>query len=62
MFIGFVGLFIFVADIFAIVNIVRSSTPTGEKVLWSLLILILPVLGLLIWFAAGPRGSSLSKG
>jgi hypothetical protein len=53
---GFVGLFIFVADIFAIVNIAQSAAPTGEKVLWCLLILILPVLGLLIWFAAGPRG------
>jgi hypothetical protein len=55
MFIGFVGLFILVADIFAIVNIVKSPAPTGEKALWCLLILILPVLGLLIWFVAGPR-------
>jgi hypothetical protein len=55
MFVGLLGLLILVADIFAIVNIVKSAVPTGEKVLWCLLIFILPVLGLLIWFAAGPR-------
>jgi Phospholipase_D-nuclease N-terminal len=55
MLVGLFGLFILVADIFAIVKIVQSSVPTGEKALWCLLILILPVLGLLIWFAAGPR-------
>jgi len=50
-----IGLLIFCADIFAIVNIVRSSLPTGNKVLWCLLVFVLPVLGLIIWFAAGPR-------
>jgi hypothetical protein len=52
---GLIGLFIFCADIFAVVNIVKSSIPVGQKVLWCLLVLILPVLGLIIWFVAGPR-------
>jgi hypothetical protein len=30
---------------------------TGAKVLWILLILLLPVLGLIIWAIAGPRGN-----
>ena len=53
-----IGLIIFVADIWAIVNIIQApGTSTGAKVLWSLLILFLPVIGLLIWLVAGPRGS-----
>lgn len=52
---GLIGLLIFLGDIVAIVNIVKSALPTGNKVLWCLLIIILPVLGLIIWFATGPR-------
>ncbi|HKI49945.1 MAG TPA: PLDc N-terminal domain-containing protein [Desulfobacteria bacterium] len=50
------GIVIFIGDIWAIVNVLRSrSTTGGGKLLWALLILILPVLGLIIWFFAGPR-------
>jgi hypothetical protein len=50
-------LLILIADIWAIVNVVRSAASTGSKVLWVLLILILPVIGLIIWLLAGPRTS-----
>lgn len=53
---GLWGLLILIADIWAIVSVVSSSVTTGKKVLWVLLILILPVLGFIIWFFAGPRG------
>lgn len=53
---GLWGLLILIADIWAIVSVVSSSVTTGKKVLWVLLILILPVLGFIIWFLAGPRG------
>ncbi len=49
------GLIILAADIWAIVQIVRSGASTLSKVLWILLILVLPVLGLIIWLVAGPR-------
>jgi hypothetical protein len=53
-----IGVIIFVADIWAIVNIIQAiGTSTGSKVLWILLILFLPVIGLIIWLVAGPRGS-----
>ena len=46
---GFVGLIILIADIWAIVNIINTTgTSTGGKVLWILLILFLPVIGLMI--------------
>ena len=52
---GLFGLILLALDIWAIVSVVGSSASTGSKVLWILLILILPVLGLLIWLLAGPR-------
>ncbi len=51
------GLIILIADIWAIVNVFGSNASTGAKVLWILLILILPVLGLIIWYFAGPRSA-----
>lgn len=55
---GIVGLLILVADIWAIVNIIGSGASTGAKVLWVLLVLILPLLGLVIWYFAGPKSSA----
>jgi len=52
---GLFGLIILIADIWAIVSTVGSRTSTGGKVLWILLILILPLLGFIIWLIAGPR-------
>lgn len=52
------GIVIFIADIWAIINIFQSQgASTGAKVLWTLLILFLPVIGLIIWWFAGPRTS-----
>jgi len=50
------GLLILVADIWAIVSIVQSGASTGKKVLWIVLVLLLPVLGLILWYLLGPRG------
>jgi hypothetical protein len=52
---GLLGLLILIADVWAIVNIFQSPASTGSKVLWTVLVLVLPVLGLIIWFFAGPR-------
>ena len=49
------GLIVLALDIWAIVNIVGSTASTGAKILWTLLILILPIVGFIIWFFAGPR-------
>lgn len=53
---GLVGLIILIADVWAIVNVFQSGASTGGKVIWIVLILLLPVLGLLLWLIAGPRG------
>jgi hypothetical protein len=56
---GIIGLLILAADIWAIVNIVQSGGSTGQKVLWILLILLLPVIGLILWLLLGPRGGKV---
>ena len=50
-----IGLLILIADIWAILNVIGSGATTGKKVLWIVIILILPVVGLIIWFLAGPK-------
>ncbi|HKK37375.1 MAG TPA: PLDc N-terminal domain-containing protein [Paracoccaceae bacterium] len=52
---GVGGLILLALNIWAIVSVVNSGASTGGKVLWVLLILLLPVLGFLIWLLFGPR-------
>jgi succinate dehydrogenase/fumarate reductase cytochrome b subunit len=53
---GLLGLLILIGDVWAIINIVQSSVTNGKKLLWALLVLLLPLLGLILWFFLGPRG------
>jgi succinate dehydrogenase/fumarate reductase cytochrome b subunit len=55
---GLFGLLVLIADIWAIVNIFQSGASTERKVLWTVLVIILPLLGFLIWLFAGPRTNS----
>lgn len=55
---GIFSLLILIADIWAIINIVQSRESTGTKALWVALVLVLPVLGLVIWYFAGPKSAS----
>jgi len=52
---GIIGLIILIADIWAIVKTVQSRASTGKKVLWILVIIILPIIGLLMWLLMGPK-------
>ena len=49
------GILVLIADIWAIVNIFQSQADTTRKVLWTVLVIILPVLGFILWFFLGPR-------
>ena len=53
---GLLGLLVLAADIWAILNVFQSSATNGVKVVWTLVIIVLPVLGLALWFFLGPRG------
>ena len=48
---------ILVADVWAIVKTVQSPVTAGTKVVWVLLIFLLPVLGLILWIFLGPRSA-----
>jgi len=43
---GIVGLLVLAADIWAILNVFQSGASNGAKVGWTLVILVLPVVGL----------------
>ncbi len=53
---GILGILVLAADIWAIINISQSSASNGNKVLWIVLVIVLPVVGLIIWLLLGPRG------
>ncbi|MFZ1415726.1 MAG: PLD nuclease N-terminal domain-containing protein [Defluviicoccus sp.] len=57
---GIIGLIILGLDIWAIVNVLGSSASTGAKVLWTIAILVLPVIGLIAWLIAGPRRKAVA--
>jgi Phospholipase_D-nuclease N-terminal len=52
---GLIGLLILIADIYALINIFQSGADTGTKVLWVVIILVLPLLGVVLWYFLGPR-------
>ena len=54
---GIFGLLILAIDVWAIVTIVQSGAATAQKVLWIVLILLLPVVGVILWFLLGPRSA-----
>lgn len=53
---GIFGFLLLVADVWAIVKTVQSSASTGSKVVWIVVILILPLAGLIAWLIFGPKG------
>ena len=52
---GILGLLILAGDIWAIINIFQSSASNEKKLLWILVVALLPMLGLILWFFLGPR-------
>jgi succinate dehydrogenase/fumarate reductase cytochrome b subunit len=53
---GLVGVLILVGDIWAIINILQSSVSNEKKLIWTIAVVLLPLLGLILWFFLGPRG------
>ena len=53
---GILGLLILAGDVWAIINIFPSSASNEKKLLWTIVVLLLPLLGLLLWYFLGPRG------
>jgi hypothetical protein len=47
---------VLLVDLWAIASVWRSTKASGTKLGWTILILVLPLVGLAIWGIAGPRG------
>jgi hypothetical protein len=54
-----IGLLVFALDILAIIKIIQSHASGTEKILWIICVLLFPLIGLLIWFFAGPGGKEI---
>ena len=52
---GIVGLLILAGDIWAILIIFQSSVSNEKKLIWILVVVLLPLLGLILWYFLGPR-------
>lgn len=51
------GLVILVLDIIAIMNICKSTISAGKKILWVAIVIVLPVIGLVIYFLVGRKSA-----
>ena len=49
-----IGIVLLAAVVYAVYQIVMSPAPTAHKVLWSALVILAPVVGLIIWAIMGP--------
>lgn len=58
---GLFGLLVLVADIAAIIKVWKSDAPDGNKILWVVLIALLPLIGVIAWYFAGPGDKSLNQ-
>lgn len=56
---GLLGLVVLIVDVWAIINVMGASITPGGKLVWVLVILLLPLLGALIWLVAGPRSRAV---
>lgn len=57
---GFFGLVLLVCIVYAIVKTVQSGASTGSKVIWIVVLLLLPLLGFIAWLIFGPKGATRS--
>lgn len=52
---GLLGLVLLILDIWAIIQTLQSGVGVGAKVLWIVVIILLPLVGLILWWLLGPR-------
>ncbi|MFX0542689.1 PLD nuclease N-terminal domain-containing protein [Roseovarius sp. S1116L3] len=54
---GLGGLIVLICDVWAIVSIFGSRASAGRKVLWIVIVVLLPILGFILWLLFGPRAA-----
>jgi hypothetical protein len=49
------GILILAGDLWAIINILQSRASGEKKLIWTIAVVLLPVVGLVLWYFLGPR-------
>ena len=52
--IGFLGLIHLALWVYAVIQIFNSSASTGTKILWIVIVAVLPLVGIIVWYFIGP--------
>lgn len=55
------GLIVLICDVWATVSIFGARSSAGKKVLWIVLVLLLPILGFILWLIFGPRSAGRTE-
>ena len=55
---GLWGLLVLAGDVWAVLQIAQSSVSNEKKALWIVLVVVLPLLGLILWFFLGPKSGA----
>lgn len=58
---GILGLIHLILVVYVFVKTMQSHASTGTKVLWIVVVLLLPVLGLILWAIFGPKGGATAR-
>lgn len=53
---GIFGLVVLACVVYGILKTAQSRASTAAKVIWILVLLLLPVLGFIAWLFIGPKG------
>ncbi|SDM27383.1 Phospholipase_D-nuclease N-terminal [Franzmannia pantelleriensis] len=53
---GLLGLIWLIIVIWAVVKVAKSSAGPVSKLLWILILLFFPLIGLIFWLLLGPKG------
>ena len=55
---GIIGLLVLALNIWALFSIWTSAASVAAKLVWSIVIFALPVIGLVLWLIFGPRSNT----
>ncbi len=56
---GLIGLIVGILDIIAIISVLLGRGSVGHKLLWILLVLILPLIGMILYYLIGRSSADL---
>jgi hypothetical protein len=55
---GLIGTLVLVLDLIALIDLLGGNKPLAHKLLWTVLILALPVLGMILYFLIGQNSTT----